>query len=198
MKTKTLTLVTAALLIALSTNSQGWEPYNFNGDEKYEFEITYYDNNEATTGYYGIEMKSTGKTDENGEKLYEVVYTNKGMIPESELGEQTAFGFWSSYGMSLSFVFLNPMYTMLFQQMEFEVGEKMSFFGAGKAEITGKETIAGRNGYVCKYFQKDEEKGDVLVGEWVIDPELGFPLKSIMYDEDEIQSKIELTNYTTY
>jgi len=198
MKTKILTLITTALLITLSSNSQGWEPYNFSGDEKYEFEITYYDNNDVTTGYYGIEMKSTGDTDKNGEKLYEVTYTNKGLIPESELGEQTAFGFWSSYGMSLSFVFLNPMYAMLFQQMEFEVGEKMSFFGAGKAEITGKESIAGRNGYACKYFQKDEEKGDVLVGEWVIDPELAFPLKSIMYDDDEIQSEIILTNYTRY
>lgn len=195
MKKKILLLFTFAITVTMITNAQGWEPYNFSGDEKYEFEITYFENDGPKTGFYGIEINSTSKTDDEGEKLYEVIYTNKGFIPESELGEQTAFGFWSSYGMSLSFLFLNPMYTMLFQQMEFEVGEKMSFFGAGKAEITGKESIAGRNGYVCKYFQKDEEKGDILVGEWVIDPELAFPLRSVMYDGDVEQSKIELINY---
>jgi hypothetical protein len=198
MKTKILVLFTAFLSIAMLANAQGWEPYQFSGDEKYEFEITYFDNDDEKTGFYGIEMKSTGQTDENGEKLYEVIYTTKGFIPESELGQQTAFGYWGAYGMSLSFVFLNPMYMMMFQQMEFEVGEKMSFFGAGKAEITGKENIAGRNGYVCKYYQKDDEKGDVLMGEWVIDPDLGFPLRSIMYDDGEIQSEILLLNYTKY
>jgi len=197
MKRIVLSFITLMFIASVNLFAQGWQPYQFSGDEKYEFRITYDEGSDMKTGLYGIEIKATNETDQNGEKLHEVIYTTRGKIPESELGEQTAFGMWGAYGMSLSFVFLNPMYAMLFQQMEFEVGEKMSFFGAGTAKVTGKETVGNREGYICKYYQK-EDSGEVLIGEWTIDPDLAFPIKSIMYDDEEVVSKIELISYDKY
>jgi hypothetical protein len=198
MKIKMLKVLIVLMSLGMASQAQNWEPYNFKGDEMYTFKIIYDEDGDGKTAIYSIDIKSTGEKNATGEHMHEVTYTTSAVIPENELGEQTAFGFWSAYGMSLSFVFLNPMYTMMFTQMEFEVGEKMSFFGAGKAEITGKERVGNREGYVCKYIQNDGDEGEQLVGEWVIDPELAFPLKSVTYDGEEVQSHIELVEYKKY
>lgn len=84
------------------------------------------------------------------------------------------------------------MYEMLFSQLELQVGEKMSFYGQGIIEVVGTETIAGRNGYVCRYTEKSE---DELLAEWVIDPDLALPLRSKMYDGGEMMGQIELLVY---
>ena len=77
---------------------------------------------------------------------------------------------------------------------ELKEGEKMSLFGAGTVKVTGKETVGGRTGFVCQYFQKtgDEEE---LIWEWTVDPELALPIKSIVHDGGRETSRAELTAY---
>ncbi|MEA1939428.1 MAG: hypothetical protein U9N03_02055, partial [Candidatus Caldatribacteriota bacterium] len=60
-------------------------------------------------------------------------------------------------------------------------------------KVIGKEKIAGREGFVCQLFQADEE--DIMIAEWVIDPELALPLKSRIFEDNELQGQIELVKY---
>ena len=199
MKTRLIAFFAALVMVMAfcPVSGQSWEPYQFEGNEKYEFEITYFDNGEPVNSFYTIDIKNSGTKDSNGEELFDVSYTTTGKVAKSELGAQTAFGL-NAYGFSISMAFLNPMYAMFFAQMELKVGEKMSFFGAGYTEITGKESVAGRDGYICKFYMKDDNGSNELVSEWIIDPDLAFPMKSIVYDNGEEQSNIILTNYSKY
>ncbi|MBU1291843.1 hypothetical protein KJ898_08645, partial [bacterium] len=60
----------------------------------------------------------------------------------------------------------------------------------------GKEKIAGREGFVCQFFQADEE--EKMLAEWVIDPELALPLRSKIFEDNELQGQIELVKYMQY
>ncbi len=87
-------------------------------------------------------------------------------MTKDELGPETAFGLMGSYGISLNMLVINPAYGFFFSQMNLKVGEKMNFFGAGIIKVTGKEKIAGREGFVCQLFQADEE--EKMIAEWVM------------------------------
>ena len=115
---------------------------------------------------------------------------------KDKLGPEAAFGLWGVYGISLNMLVINPAYGFFFSQMDLKVGEKMNFMGAGIIKIIGKEKIAGREGFVCQLFQADEE--DKMVAEWVIDPELALPLRSKVFEDDELQGQIELIKYMQY
>lgn len=175
--------------------AQKWQPYQFERSEKYEYQIISHENKVENQAYYALQVRDTGSKNAQGDDLFEVSYTTRGNIPKSELGAQTAFGIWSFYGVSLSLAFFNPAYAMFFTQMDLKVGEKMSFFGAGLMEMIGKETIAGREGYLCQYYQtRGEEK--VLTSEWVIDPALALPIKSIYYEDGHPKSTALLIGYS--
>ena len=196
MKKHSVLSIGILLLFVSSLSAQKWEPYNFKGNESYTFKILSMDGNEKMEATYGMDIKETGKTNDEGEKLYEITSTSVGNIPENELGAQTAFGFWGAYGVSLSMAFLNPMYSMFITQMDLKVGEQMSFYGAGKAKVTGKETLAGRDGYIVEIYQSGDDGNDIKVNQMTIDPDVAFPLKSIMYDGGEEISRIELIKYS--
>jgi ATP-dependent RNA circularization protein (DNA/RNA ligase family) len=91
---------------------------------------------------------------------------------------------------------INPAYGFFFSQMDLKVGEKMNFFGAGIIKVIGKQKIAGREGFVCQLFQADEE--EKMIAEWVIDPDLALPLRSKIFDDNELQGQIELVKYIQY
>ena len=86
---------------------------------------------------------------------------------------------------------------MYFQEMDLEVGEKMSCYGIGLIKVTGKEKIAGREGFVCQLFQTMDDEEE-LVAEWIVDPELALPLRSRVFSEEKVESQIELIKYTEY
>lgn len=170
-----------------------WQPYQFKGDEKYEYKIIWENDEGKNEAIYIMEIKRSGDKNEEGKEIFEVAYTTKGKLSEDELGEQAAFGLWGMYGISLPMLFLNPMYGVFFGQLDLKVGEKMSLYGMGVIKITGKEKVAGREGFVCQLFQEDE-----LRTEWTVDPDLAMPLRSKIYEEGKIEHQIELIEYTKY
>ena len=170
-----------------------WEPYQFKGNEYFEYKILLEDEQEAT---YILDIKESSEKSKSGEEVFEVSYTTKGTLTKDELGAETAFGLWGVYGISLNMLVINPAYAFFFSQMDLKVGEKMNFFGAGIIKVIGKEKIAGREGFVCQLFQADEE--DKMIAEWVIDPDLALPLRSKIFDDNELQGQIELVKYMQY
>lgn len=174
-------------------SAKQWQPYQFKGDERYEYKITWEEDEEKTEAIYIMDIKRSGEKNEEGKEILEVSYTTKGKLSEDELGEQAAFGLWGVYGISLPMLFLNPMYGVFFGQMDLKAGEKMSLFGMGVIKVTGKAEVGGREGFVCQLFQEDE-----LMTEWTIDPDLAMPIQSKLYEDGRPQHQIELMKYTEY
>lgn len=189
-------LAVLVLLSGIQTAHSGkWEPYKFRGNEKYEYRIFYNQSGKKVTAHFGLEIRKTGKTDENGQPLFEVTYTTRGTLPADKLGPEAAFGLWGVYGISLPILVLNPAYSFFFSQMELAVGEKMSFYGAGLVKVTGRQSIAGVNAYVCELYQQENKK----MAEYWIDPDLALPAKSIVWNEDgAVQFEMELTHYSSF
>lgn len=171
------------LIVGVGATARTWEPFAFEGNESYRYQIQW-GNGEGETAFYELRLRETEEGD------YSVKYSTEARISPADLSSQLVYGFWGGYGPSLHFIFLNPMYEMLFQQLELRVGERMSYFGQGLMEVTGTENIAGRQGYVCKFYE-----GDELVAEWVIDPDLAMPLRSITYSGGEIEGQVDLVSY---
>lgn len=169
-----------------------WEPFQFRGNERFEYKILLEEDEEESEVIYILDIKKS----EKDKDVFEVTYTTKGTLTKDELGPETAFGLWGVYGISLNMLVINPAYTFFFSQMDLKEGEKMSFFGTGIVKIIGKEKIAGREGFVCQLFSAEEE--DKMVAEWVIDPELALPLRSKIFEDDELQGQIELIKYLQY
>jgi len=176
--------------------AEKWEPYQFKGNERFEYKILLEEDGEEEESIYILDIKESSEKSKSGEEVFEVSYITKGTLTKDELGPETAFGLMGSYGISLNMLVINPAYGFFFSQMDLKVGEKMNFFGAGIIKVIGKEKIAGREGFVCQLFQADEE--DMMIAEWVIDPELALPLKSRIFEDDELQGQIELVKYMQY
>ena len=174
--------------------AEKWEPYQFKGNEYFEYKILLEEDEQEAT--YILDIKESSKKSTSGEEIFEVSYTTKGTLTKDELGPETAFGLWGSYGISLNMLVINPAYAFFFSQMDLKVGEKMNFFGAGIIKVIGKEKIAGREGFVCQLFQADEE--EKMIAEWIIDPDLALPLRSKIFEDNELQGQIELVKYMQY
>ncbi len=172
--------------------AKNWEPYQFRGDEHFEYRILLEEDGEEYEVIYILDIKKS----EKDEDIFEVTYTTKGTLTRDELGPEAAFGLWGVYGISLNMLVINPAYAFFFSQMDLQEGEKMNFFGAGIVKITGKENIAGREGLICQLFSAEEE--NKMVAEWVIDPELALPLRSKIFEDNELQGQIELLKYFQY
>ncbi|MBC7189121.1 hypothetical protein H5U35_02745, partial [Candidatus Aerophobetes bacterium] len=151
-----------------------WQAFNFKGNEKFEYEVGWGSDTFKKKAFYTLEIRKTGR--EEGEDIFEVTYITKGKLKKSELGPETAFGLWSAYGISLNVLMLNPAYAFFFSQLDLKVGEKISFYGAGVVEISGKMKIAGIDGFICQFFEVVEGQKK-LMAEWVINPQLPLPLK---------------------
>jgi len=131
---------------------------------------------------YILDIREIGGKTPEGENTFQVTYTTTGILTSDELGEETAFGLWGVYGISLNMLMINPGYAFFFSQMDLNVGEKMNFFGAGIIKVIGKEA--------------DDENN--MLAEWVIDPDLALPLKSKIFEDGKLQGQIELTKYMEY
>ena len=172
--------------------AEKWQLGQFKGDERFEYKILWGEDEEKGEVIYILDIKESKKDEE----VFEVTYITKGTLTKDELGAETAFGLWGVYGISLNMLVINPAYAFFFSQMDLKVGEKMNFFGAGIIEVIGKEKVAGREGFVCQLFQADEE--DKMIAEWIIDPELALPLRSKVFEDNELQGQIELVKYMQY
>ena len=174
-----------------------WQPYQFSGNERFEYKVVLAEDEEKKEATYILDIKKSSKKTKEGEDIFHVTYITKGTLTKEQLGEGAAFGLWGVYGISLAGLVLNPMYGMFFGQMDLEVGNKMSFYGAGVIKVIGKEKVAGKEGFVCQLFQTEDGKEE-LVAEWTIDPKLAMPLRSKVFERTKVQGQMELIRYTRY
>lgn len=176
-------LAVIVLVCSSSVYAEKWSAFEFKGDELYQYQIQWGDD-ELNTAIYTL------KIEETADQKYMVEYGTK--VEVDELSSELAFGYWGAYGPSLHLMFWNPMYQMLFSQLELKVGEQMSYYDMGKMQVTSKETIAGRTGYVCRLIGPNNGEPKA---EWVIDPNLALPLRSNMLEENGNQAEIVLLKY---
>jgi len=177
-----------------SAFAQKWEPYQFKGNERYEFKISWLQDEKKEVVYI-MEMKDTGKKDENDEAILDVSFTVKGQMNKAEFSEGSLESIIDMHGLSLNIILFNPVYKFIFAEIDVKEGEKTNFAGMGVVKITGKEKIAGREGFVCQFLQKDDSDKEQLTMEWVIDPALGLPLRTKNFESGQLQSQCELVKY---
>ncbi len=170
-----LLMVVTILMGAIGLFAQTrWEPFKLHPDVQYlklQYEVKV--NVDAPLNF-AIEVKRL----KGG--MVDLAITHQARIPEDQLGAQTIVGGFSMYGVS-AMVFFNPAYAIFFSQLDLKVGEKMSFFGAGYAKVTGEKTVAGRKGYVVEFYQREGET-DRLVSRTVIDPKIFIPIENEMFN----------------
>ena len=174
--------------------AEKWNPFEFKGTEKFNYSIKLYESEELSREMqYIVELNPTDKTNENGEKLYEVSYTRKGHISESRLGDQIFFGY---SGFEMIGFFINPMYYPMISDLDITIGEKALIYGIGKVNITGKKEVHGREGFVCELYSTGDE--EQLMAIFIIAPKIPMPLKVTVYNDlGEINSEVSLVEYST-
>lgn len=180
-------LVTGLVTVALAAK---WRPYQFKEKELYQYQITAVEKGKTRTAIYSIRIKPAG------EGMVEVTYSTTGKFPKAKLGAGTAWGFWGSWGgASLSMIAMNPAFSAFLTQLDIKDGGSWSM-GPMQLKVTGKETVAGREGHIVK-MSMNEGDGAKVKCEWTIDPALALPLKSKFFgDKDESYSMV-LTKYST-
>jgi hypothetical protein len=186
-----LAALALAVPVALATTSprpQGtkWKPFQFRGNERFDYKLVVDDGGTPKETGFALDIRKKSEED------FDVTWSIKSALKKDELNEQTLLVGWANA--APAWAIMNPMYAMFVNDLELKEGEKMSLFGAGTVKVTGKETIAGRTGFICQYFQKTEDSED-LVWQWTVDPELALPLKSIVHDGGRETSRAELTGY---
>ncbi|MCF7890062.1 hypothetical protein K9M78_02475 [Candidatus Bipolaricaulota bacterium] len=182
----TVLLVTVALVFTV-VNSYGatWEPFQFRGNERYSFEVTWEGSEGEESSIYEFQII------EDNDGGYTARFISEVKLSSSdELTGDLVYGSWSGYGVPIGYLLVNPVYSMMFGELDLKVGEKMSFYGQGRMEVVGTETVAGRKGFLCKLT---DDEG--LLGEWVIDPDLALPLRSKMYESSGFDGAVELVEY---
>jgi len=182
----TVSLVMFALVFTgLSTYGATWEPFEFRGNESYSFEVTWQGSEGEESSLYEFRIL------EDNDGGYTIRFISEVKLSSSdELTGDLVYGAWSGYGVPIGYLLVNPVYSMMFGELDLKVGERMSFYGQGKMEVVGTETVASRKGFLCKLTG---EEG--LMGEWVIDPDLALPLRSKMYEPSGFDGAVELVKY---
>lgn len=170
-----------------------WKPYQFQVGERYEFKISMGEEaggDETRETIYILEINDFPEK----ENAIEVSFTTKFLLEKEDLSYEKVFGFGEIIGVPFSILIVNPMYSLLFEQVDLDVGEKMKILGFGTVKVTGKENVSGREGFVCQLFQVVENKEELVV-EWVIDPNLALPLRVKDFREGNMESLFELISY---
>ncbi|MBS3792748.1 hypothetical protein KGY77_08910 [Candidatus Bipolaricaulota bacterium] len=180
-----LLVIVALVFTGVSSYGATWEPFEFRGNESYSFEVTWQGSEGEESSIYEFRIL------EDKDGGYTVRFISEVKLSSSdELTGDLVYGAWSGYGVPIGYLLVNPIYSMMFGELDLKVGEKMSFYGQGKMEVVGTETVAGRRGFLCK-LTGDEG----LMGEWVIDPDLALPLRSKMYEPSGFDGAVELVKY---
>jgi hypothetical protein len=163
-----------------------WKPYQFKGNERYEYKMVTIEGEEKKESVYILEVKKKGPED------WEISTTVRNGVKVAEIGAEQLLG--GLGAMSPALYLMNPLYGAFIEQVEMKEGEKMSLFGAGMIKVGAKETVGGRTGLNCKLFSKMEDK-DVLTWEWTVDTALALPIKSVTYEGGKEKVRVELLSY---
>ncbi len=181
-------LAVSVTLAATTPRAQGtkWKPFQFRGNERYDFKLVVDDGGTPKETGFGLDIRT--KSDE----AFDITWSIKSTLKKDELNEQTLLVGWANA--APAWAIMNPMYAMFVNDLELKEGEKMSLFGSGTVKVTGQETVGGRTGFVCQFFQNMGDK-EQLTWEWTVDPDLALPIKSIVRDGERETSRAELTGY---
>jgi len=181
----------AALLVsrpAAAQDGNKWKPYQFTGNEKYDYKVTMMDGEEKKEGGFSLDLRN-----KDGEH-WNVTVANSNVMKKTQ-GAEVLMGN-LGLGMSPVMFLMNPLYGAFIEQVEMKEGEKMSLFGAGVIKVGKKETIGGRSGFACELTMKNQEtqKDEVSWSFW-IDTALALPIKSITYEQGKPKFIFELLSY---
>lgn len=190
-------------------SGQAWKPYQFSQEERYEFAVVTYERDGyedddwtiprmvGTESRYAVDIRGTGETSADGEPLFDVGVTTERRVVQSEIGDVAGVTLSSFSNMSFAMLSNPFMFIFLesfFEEVEFEVGERMSIFGIGRASIVGMESHGGREGFVVQLETGSAGERE-LAGEWVIDPDLAMPIAVRVYDNGVLKSEYSLVAY---
>jgi hypothetical protein len=179
----------ACALMSSSVSAQDgkkWKPYQFVGNERYEYKIAILEAEEKKESGYILDLRK------KGDDQLEVTSSTRNLMKKEQGAEIILGG--GMMGLSPMLFLMNPLLGAFIEQVELKEGEKMSLFGAGVVKVTKKETVAGRTGFTCEMYTKVEDK-DVLTWVVTIDPELALPIRSITYEGGKEKHRAELLSY---
>lgn len=189
-----LLLLVISLPVCADSWGVTWQWNQFTKDyEKLYYEIrnyalTYdYDTgNEVfveSKNYQLLEVKKLG----DGE--FEVTQAVTSIMNEKEIeGLSFLGGGFSALASILSggSLFSEMMMGLFASELEFEVGNTMQTWDGSRLRVVEETSVAGVDGYlVRKMIRKEDEQGrrEIVVSEWIINPEVGWPLALKVFDE---------------
>lgn len=179
----------AVLTLALTTFGQDgkkWKPYQFAGNERYEYKTVLADGEEKKETGFILDVRKKGAED------LEVTWSVKSTVKKDQ-GAEIIAGGWAA-GVTPSLLLMNPTFGIFIEQVELKEGEKMSLLGAGVLKVTKKEKVGDRTGFVCELYTKEGDK-DVLVWICAVDPALALPIRSVFYEEGKEKHRMDLVSY---
>jgi hypothetical protein len=197
MSKRTVWALAAAVVVVASgavAVARSWEPYKFQGAATYKFRITQPDDEASQPILYSFDVRPAAGNAEDGRPQWRVTTTIERVMPQDEVESSAVFGMSPVLALAPTLMAGSPLFAGMLGQMDLSVGEKMSFFGAGRAEVTGKETVAGVEGFVCQLYMKQGEEMQ-RVAELVVNPDLAFPLRSRSYEDGQVKVEMLLLEY---
>jgi hypothetical protein len=184
-------LVALALLLwpgaALAQEGKKWKPYQFTGNERYEYKVVLTEGEEKKETIYILDLRK------KGEEQWEVTSSFRNSVKKSAPGAEILLG---GMGISLSpgLFLMNPLFGAFLEQVDLKEGEKMSLFGAGVVKVTRKESVGGRSGFACELYTKQDDK-EQLSWACTVDPALALPIRSITFDGGKEKYRMDLLSY---
>ncbi|MCK9525395.1 MAG: hypothetical protein M0R49_05660 [Limnochordia bacterium] len=206
-------MIVLSLVVILSFSSLGfaqesWEWNSFTAQyERFKYEITTY------SSYYDYDLEQDVPVEKQqtqvielvrvDDETFEVTMASTYDVPQNELGDQlslmglgmgwaTGGGEWIGEFMMLGF---------FASDLELEVGSSMQTFDGARIRVVEKQTVAGVDGYFCTKSRRQEDSDgkrvDILTSEWVIAPDVGWPLVVRVYNQegDQVKYVMQLVEY---
>lgn len=207
-----LPIVVLSVVVVLSCSMLAWAqdlwnynvfPYDY---EKFVYEVINYTKSwdwdtdeEIITEKKSIQVTELRKLD--GEN-HEVTQSFTNVMESEKLFNELSFlGGLSGLSLLMSGDwFAEMMFVDLWAaDLDLEVGNTMQTFDGSRVRVVEEQTVAGVKGYlVRKSIRETDDEGnrvDILTSEWVIAPNVGWPLKLVMYSEGEVVSSMTLIEY---
>ncbi|MGI6149595.1 MAG: hypothetical protein ACOYEU_09605 [Limnochordia bacterium] len=209
---KSLFIVLSAVVV-LSVSVVGWAQDVWKWNEfNADYERFYYESVTYTSSWdweLGEEVEIEVKTGQLLElrkvddEYTEVTQGHTVLTPTAELKDQLSFlgGFFSLSSAFSSSMWISEsmMLGMFAQDLELEVGNTMQLFDGSRIRVLDEVTVAGIKGYLVRRFRREtDEEGnrvDILTSEWVIAPNVGWPLDVKIYQEDKLVYQMTLKEY---
>lgn len=210
---RNLLVVLLGVIVTLSFSMIGlaqeyWRWNNFTAQEErfkyeiisYSFEWDWQTGEEVRVETRQFQTMDLRKIDD---EVTEVTMGYTYNVPSNQLGEQLSF-----MGGMFSMPFLMGggdwfgefiMLGLFASDLELEVGNSMQTFDGSRIRVVEKQTVAGIEGYFWTKHRRDTDDGgnriDILTSEWVVAPDVGWPLLVRVFQDDQVVYSMELVEY---